>query len=895
MAIDINLSSRGLRPDNVYRLVEKVSKSTEKDVVMCYGSIVTTSQKVMRECADHVEKLNFEVVKLKKELQQSKKQLHSAQIALQDATNQTQELKRQRNVAQKKVSHYRNIKDLLKEDIAELQEENSDLSKALSAVEHELLSISEKTSDSNSFHDNFTIQTKFGRRYSPTIRKLYYTLLANQIPASKISDIIKTVVKSFNSSIDVDQLKLPQKDCASYMRKDELKTVSAAHKATVLCEQTLENKVFKLHTDGTTKGQKKLGGVAINDTVISVNELPDGTAETAVADISGELEKLRKIAHDLKIPNADSINWTLIVSSNSDSAAMQKKLNRLIEDCRRVDEVKFGPASSTAIELIEVFCSMHLAVNLRKAFLNGISHSTISDRYHPLDTLVHEFCKLFGRCGVPEYGCGVTFTDFLSMMSSKSSLNEQTLSYYQFCTKISLDRQVGSRYFVTAANATKIVYLREAAIEFLKYMGKENGTKLEKDVYEKLQDCDHLAFLKVDALMFYHIYADLVMLSKSTDLKKSVLDMNQHYHELKLFLEEVEHHPEVIMERKYSVFQSEERLYADNNKVNHRYNPISEILYAKLFSESSSDLFPFLIAGATKMREKLSEYAKSNLPGGIYWDPSDIQVKNILSELKPSNDFCEAILGLNDYLTTALPNLHQVARSNLIETKKNKSLKWLSELPDDKQLKVINLAVERRQAVHEECKQMAERIAMQKRERMINFHTRQEALKKKLKSEKDELSQMHLITCSEELHAIIADIDKSSLTAAKKRNEKRTLLMNQVKIRKKILEQNIQIKFSFKGRQRPLPEIFQELCDFIDQDVHEMLPFIRDPSTLIGKRICHKFELELTNELKWYCGTVFEYDSHNKTYTILYDGEEDHCFFDLTLDLLIGDIKVLDI
>ena len=74
--------------------------------------------------------------------------------------------------------------------------------------------------------------------------------------------------------------------------------------------------------------------------VISVNELPDGTAETAVADVSRELEKLRQIAHDLRIPNANSINWTLFVAVNSDSAATQKKLNRLIEE-RRISEKSY--------------------------------------------------------------------------------------------------------------------------------------------------------------------------------------------------------------------------------------------------------------------------------------------------------------------------------------------------------------------------------------------------------------------------------------------------------------------------------------------------------------------------------------------------------------------------
>ena len=62
---------------------------------------------------------------------------------------------------------------------------------------------------------------------------------------------------------------------------------------------------------------------------------------------------------------------------------------------------------------------MHLAVNLRKAFLNGMleeSAFSSNDRYHPLDTFVHEFCEVFGCHRVPEYSCGVAFKDFLSVI-----------------------------------------------------------------------------------------------------------------------------------------------------------------------------------------------------------------------------------------------------------------------------------------------------------------------------------------------------------------------------------------------------------------------------------------------------------------------------------------------
>ncbi len=87
--------------------------------------------------------------------------------------------------------------------------------------------------------------------------------------------------------------------------------------------------------------------------VISVNELADGSAASAIHDVSRELEKLRSMAHVLNLPNPDTINWTLIVASTSDSAATQKKFNKLIEQCRSEDELRFGSATIETVDLIE--------------------------------------------------------------------------------------------------------------------------------------------------------------------------------------------------------------------------------------------------------------------------------------------------------------------------------------------------------------------------------------------------------------------------------------------------------------------------------------------------------------------------------------------------------------
>ena len=75
---------------------------------------------------------------------------------------------------------------------------------------------------------------------------------------------------------------MPKERCARYMRGEELKTVSMAHKASVLCEDVQSGRMFHLITNGTTLNQKKLSGVAINKMVVSVN---DGMADSVTEDI----------------------------------------------------------------------------------------------------------------------------------------------------------------------------------------------------------------------------------------------------------------------------------------------------------------------------------------------------------------------------------------------------------------------------------------------------------------------------------------------------------------------------------------------------------------------------------------------------------------------------------
>ena len=161
-----------------------------------------------------------------------------------------------------------------------------------------------------------------------------------------------------------------------------------------------------------------------------------------------------------------------------------------------------------------------------ETFFDGVKTSTDSCSF---DMLVHEFCKLLGKHGgkhgAPEYAHGgVAFPDFVELMSSTCKSSEAL--YFQQCTKIRLERQVGSRYFVTAANAGKVFFLREAAISFLKYIGKDKGN--DKKVNHRL----HASYQAVEEKIFFEDETDKSLLypllaSGATSMKEKLLSYAQ--------------------------------------------------------------------------------------------------------------------------------------------------------------------------------------------------------------------------------------------------------------------------------------------------------------------------------------------------------------------------------
>jgi hypothetical protein len=141
----------------------------------------------------------------------------------------------------------------------------------------------------------------------------------------------------------------------------------------------------------------------------------------------------------------------------------------------------------------------------------------------------------------------------------------------------------------------------------------------------------------------------------------------------------------------------------------------------------------------------------------------------------------------------------------------------------------------------------------------------------------------------------VSDRDHKTTSTSKKKQEKISLLKNQINIWKKVLKRKITIPFTHSRSKRPVDVIVQELAAYIDtSELPSIVTSIaREPTSLIGKHVEHKFEHEDTREAEWYSGCIVGYDPSTNLFEIVYDGEEDTCNFDIILDLILGDLVII--
>jgi uncharacterized coiled-coil protein SlyX len=222
IAIDPFLRQRGFLPHNAYNYIgRKVSKYEQEKVT----ALSTVAKPLKVEQSTKTQQKHTESTQPLSATENEELTDLETKCALQDITNKLEDMKAKYENKLKKV--YKKIDSLQNDmDVAERNIEK------LSTL-HQRQEGSE-SSDHVDKHGNDVYITKNNCQYTPGIRKLYYTLLVNGMPPSKISQNIKTVLQHFLPNMDTDQLVLLKDSCAQYMRREELKTVNDVQKAVQL-------------------------------------------------------------------------------------------------------------------------------------------------------------------------------------------------------------------------------------------------------------------------------------------------------------------------------------------------------------------------------------------------------------------------------------------------------------------------------------------------------------------------------------------------------------------------------------------------------------------------------------------------------------------------------------
>ena len=842
-----------------------------------------------------------------------------------------------RNLISVRNSEIRELKrEIRKRDqiIDSLTSENEELSDQLDGelakYNAEVMSLQEQLSNMSKIT---TLPTFSKRKYNTNVRELYYSLLAMRIPPAQIKTVVTNVISCLNLSVDIDGLRLPGKSCAAYMRSQEMPTISRAQKANEL----MQKDQWLLNSDGTTLMQQKKVAFLINGVVFGVHDVPDGASQTTLYALKSELAKTSSVAAEAFPGSNQDFKMNHIVSSTSDSASTQTKLAHLLE-------------KETECKIVDNKCAMHLGVNLRAAQVKAVAKFTSTDTItnqlphdgeenqedilpsscsvsessesdyeesesaltcsntwsHDIDLFVHELAKLFGHLGTPEYCHGSsTFRVFLEDKARKSSRDDK--EYYLSTQKVVLERQVGSRYYVTSCNAGRLYFLRKALIEFLKEQELLKAlNRLESTCLKKLHDSLLLTNLRLEGLMFDKVYADLMTLVKSTDLNKTVIEMSSHYEELLKFLSALITEPHEILNSDMQVFKSEFLLYGEASKLNHRlqdkYIPVRNALYENRDSDESL-LFPLVSAISTAMHSKLQQYMKDYLPGGQYHNPNP-RVHSVLSKLQPHNDRCESVFGCNDWLNKILPNMAQSTRSTMVEFSLNNTMKWLKEQGEQHKEALMTLAQEKRRAVLWEAREDAKYVFERKLEQRSNAiklaQTKIKEKEKKIQS----IQSHHLITSVSELDALVANITSLSIPKSLQDTEIRELVKTQKLLRTLVFNQKgINLSMSAKGKPRPVSELLKDLATIIStkpvrvrrkkaQAHQQLFTIFKKPLLLKGVHIKHRFEED--EVLKWYEG-IFK-RINKKEAMISYDGSEEEYNFSLEEikeDFFSGDLVIL--
>lgn len=757
----------------------------------------------------------------------------------------------------------------LKDEIASLDLENADLNEAFQSV----MSQSEM------------IQTMKHGKYTDEIRTCVYELLSLNVGVRNVAPIIQCVLKNVaHKSVS----KLPSYGLTCQMILESL-AVAQAQLGDCLSETS---GYCTLQTDGTTK----FGEHYATYDVSVPNESTSyslGMRHVFSGSASNTLEAFKQILSDVddvyEALGKDSISSKVLLkvkNTMSDRHAAEKLFNEMLHDYRAevLPTIVENWKDMSELERQQLtrmnnfFCGLHYIVGLAEctdevlklweAASEDTNNSSVSSG---TQRLIRTASKAFHHRGSQKAGSSALFRSYLQKQ------NIHTLPLANF---------VGNRFNILFYDGAGVYYLQDLMINFIETTHGQQANLLLKSVLRDLKNPTLIAGCRGLGLIDKIITGPLWR--KLSESSNSVLEMSSTYCEIKA---------------KFDLWSEDASSLIDGSTICIKDITIhQDNVWERLIQSDSSDaeaieVLQLLFRAFSSTTERL---LVNHLPGGVHHNVVDEDIIKETSSVPTTNISPERDFAVLDRYLREKPNANLIALESLILFSHNRTATWLDQRSCDETKELLQAARMLAPSLRMKFKTRRQEIA---RKRQEDVQKRAQAIaRKELKTVKEKekltkgIEKVGLWTSRMEV--------EDGLDAFVKNTKKREVLKLQINFRKKVLGQNHPNKavfnFSHNRKQHSVLQLTENLLMLVgavSDDLEggnvtvTLEEVMQKPDLLVGKKIQHRFTVG--KELMWFIGTVLSMKAETREFQVIYDGEDDICYFTLLDDIERGDLELL--
>ena len=764
----------------------KLSKSNSRNL-----------NKKLKRRDENIQKLKDEVAVIKNENSVLLSDIQKHTQLQETATGQTETLKRQKQQLQKNQYKLKASISNLKQECNELKEEN-DIEKM--RLKDELKEQRDRVSQLEAvvrLMESETVSTFEDGKYSNEVRECCIALLTEcNVSLNKLPDIIRHVLKSFTGK---EPERLPSKTMLSGLMA-EAKVIASHHVAAEMLkdfDSSLNNTGHCLHQDATSKYHSHYEGAQV--TLKDGRSLSIGLKQVAGSDGQTYIQSVQEMFSDLALSlgQGKEENTAKLVCSiknlMSDQCASNKIFNDGIEEYRRTllpaivknfEDLSENEKNSLS-GMGRFACRLHLLANFGSeadkamlAFENSVcegknpySYGTESGAFRLCRTAAKAFTRRgCEKAGVPDY--------FEPFLKGRERVNRMITFH-------------GHRINLIFHDGAAVFHHRKDISDFLKDWPDPN--LLLQSVKFDIHESAYLAGCRALGIFDKLVTGPFWQLLES---EESILCMNKHLYQMQLTLAAWSQNGELPL--------SGESMFGGCVEIK------KDELYDSLFTDSTPTMDALTVLALELLSAQLlillERQAKTQLPEGEYWDPSE-EIRSASANVPTTNTVSERDMAVLDNLLKIKPSASNLTLEVIVMCTKNKPLSWLRSLPEDEKNTILDkarqMAPEIKQQFQDRKQVLEEKIKEKlnaKKEKVANKEKKEQNINFKLSRE---ISKYGGPWTEGEVEIKLNQIDEKQRHAA---------VLTQIKFHKSILKSKGPRELfteSIKGRKRSLDELIQ--------------------------------------------------------------------------------------